>query len=378
MRKLQVVFYSMIPSPYQRDLFAALARCPEIQLQIYYLEAGAADSPWARVELEAYERVLPGFPLTWGTARFPMNRHVPRLEGVDVVVLNGYQSLTAQWVLHQHADRLPCIFWGEKMVADSAGVKGKLQKVLARGLQNCQAIAAIGSRAQQDYQRRFPQHSVFNVPYYCNLQPFQSAPPIRSLPFTILFCGQMIERKGIDLLLRVFERLVKLSYDVRLLLVGREAELPEMMLGLSIATQQRIEYAGFQEPENLPPFFAQADLFVLPSRYDGWGVVVNQALGAGLPIVCSDAVGAAVDWVEPGVNGAIVAAGDEQELYEAIGVYLDHDQAAEQHRQASIQKAQHLTPEAGAKRWLELFSQVTGTLNSSQVAPSPLIETHQV
>jgi glycosyltransferase involved in cell wall biosynthesis len=357
-RKLQVVFYSVIPSPYQRDLFAALAQCPAIELQVYYLEAGAADSPWERAELEAYERVLPGVPLMWGSARFPINWHIPPLDGVDVVVLNGYQSLTAQWVLHQFADRIPCIFWGEKMVASSVGMKGRLQQALAQGLQNCRAIAAIGSRAQQDYQSRFPHHSVFNLPYYCNLEPFTNLPRSSSDRPTILFCGQMIPRKGVDLLLQAFERLVMAGLSARLLLVGREAELPQMMASLSPQTKHQIEYAGFHQPQDLPQFFAQADLFVLPSRYDGWGVVVNQALGAGLPIICSNAVGAAVDLVEPEVNGAIVPAGDVDALYQALMNYLQTPGKLRMAGQASLDRGAKWTVGAGAQRWLNVFHQV--------------------
>ncbi len=60
----------------------------------------------------------------------------------------------------------------------------------------------------------------------------------------------------------------------------------------------------------MPGLFARADVFILPSRYDGWGVVVNQAIGAGLPVICSDAVGAGYDLVEPEVNGLRFPAGD--------------------------------------------------------------------
>ncbi|MEP0918344.1 glycosyltransferase family 4 protein [Leptolyngbya sp. DQ-M1] len=358
MRPLKVVIYSIVPSPYQRDLFYALSRCPEIDLQVYYLESGCADSPWTEKPIQAYETVLPGFHLTWGLSRFHLNWHLPALKHVDVVVLNGYQNLMSQLILRFYGERVPCIFWGEKMVGESSGIKGQLQKVFSAALNRCAAIAAIGSRAQQDYQQRFPKHPIFNIPYYCNLSEFQSSIERPRKPITILFCGQMIERKGVDLLLQAFDRLIQSGTQARLLLVGREAELPEMMRSLSSKTQQQIDYAGFHDPEYLPQFFKQADLFVLPSRYDGWGVVVNQAVGAGLPIICSDAVGAAVDLVEPGVNGAIVPAGDAIALYQALSFYTQDSKAIQQASQASQIKAATLTPEAGAKCWCEVLLSV--------------------
>ena len=108
----------------------------------------------------------------------------------------------------------------------------------------------------------------------------------------------MIARKGVDLLLQAFARL---DARARLLLVGREADLPGWLAALP-AERARAAWStrASRPPEALPRFFARADVFVLPSRYDGWGVVVNQALGAGLPILCSDAVGAAADLVRAG------------------------------------------------------------------------------
>ena len=356
--KMRVVVSSIVPSPYQRDLFYALSRRPEIDLQIYYLESGCADSPWTQKPLQPYETVLPGFHLAWGLSRFHFNWHLPDLHDADVVILNGYQSLICQIVLRAYANRVPCIFWGEKMVGTSQGMKGRLQKIFAQALNQCRAIAAIGSHAQQDYQQRFPHHLVFNIPYYCDLSAFQFTAQRPRDPITILFCGQMIERKGVDLLLQAFDRLIRAGIQARLLLVGREADLPEMLRSLPTETQQFIHYAGFHDPEYLPQFFEQADLFVLPSRYDGWGVVVNQALGAGLPIICSDAVGASVDLVEPGINGAIVPAGDAIALFQSLSFYTTSPEMLQKASQASRKKAMNWTPEMGAEKWVQAFLQM--------------------
>ena len=62
----------------------------------------------------------------------------------------------------------------------------------------------------------------------------------------------------------------------------------------------------------------RSDVFVLPSRHDGWGVVVNQALAAGLPIITTDAVGAGLDFVENGVNGICVPANNVNALFNAM------------------------------------------------------------
>lgn len=216
-------------------------------------------------------------------------------------------------------------------------------------------IAAIGTLAQRDYAARFPEPESFNIPYHCELAPFARPPRAPAQEVCFLFCGQMIARKGVDLLLQAF---TLLEPRARLLLVGREAELPQWLAGLPGDVRARIEYAGFQAPEVLPRFFAHADVFVLPSRYDGWGVVVNQALGAGLPILCSDAVGAAADLVEPEVNGLVLPAGDAAALARAMHRLVEEPATRAAWSAASAARAERWTPLAGASKWVAAFERV--------------------
>lgn len=356
---MKAVVYSILPSPYQRNLLYALSQHPKVDLQVNYFEPACADSPWPEKPIQPYERILSGFHLVWGVSRFHFNWYLPKVQNSDIIVLNGYMNLTAQLILRAQAQEIPCVFWGETMVASVGGFKGKIQPVLAKPLEQCRAIAAIGSHAVEDYQQRFPDKPIFNIPYYCDLSKFRQDIPQRprTLP-TILFCGQMIPRKGIDLLLQAFDRLLQKGLDARLLLVGREAELPQMLEALPERTRQKIEYAGFQAPEDLPYFFRQADIFVLPSRYDGWGVVVNQAVGAGLPIICSDAVGAARDLIIPNSNGFIFPAGNVDALTEYLIYYVKNPTAIKMASIASQEKAEQWSPEIGAQKWVNLFEKV--------------------
>lgn len=346
---MKVAFVSIVPSPYQRDLFRAVAQRPEVQLSVFYLEAAAPDSPWPKKSLEPYEKILPGFWLPIGRARCHVNWPLPKLQDFDVVVMNTLMSFTAQWLMRTTLRHKPWFFWGERLAHG-----GKMHERLAEPLHRATGIASIGTFADEDYRTRFPEPRHLRIPYYCDLDPFLAAPHhVRSNGHVVfLFCGQMIARKGVDLLLEAFQRL---GSSARLLLVGREAELPKLLAKLPAAVRDRITYAGFQSPEDLPRFFAQADVFVLPSRYDGWGVVVNQALGAGLPIVCSDMVGAGRDLVEEEINGLRFPAGDAAALAEKMQRFIVQPSLCESWGQVSRRRARHWTPTAGAAKWVEAF-----------------------
>src|SRR2546423_5378024 len=360
MSRQRVLFVTVVPSPYQRDLFRALAARQEIELSVCYLEAAAPDSPWPQERLESYERILPGFWLPFLGARWHLNWNLPELSEYDVIVLNNFASVTAQWLMRSRLRGKRWLFWGERLRMQPAAWKAFVQRKLIGPLKTAAGIVSIGSDAQKDYRRRFPRTRHFCIPYHCDLSRFVAhrLQPESSFTTTFFFCGQMIRRKGVDLLLIAFDRLVGKGIDIRLLLVGREAELPELLGSVTETARARIRYEGFQPPDKLHIFFAQSDVFVLPSRHEGWGVVINQALGAGLPVICSDAVGAGSDLVEEEVNGLRFRAGDVDGLQNSLERLANSPEMARQWGEASRQKAYSIVPSAGAEKWVRVFEEV--------------------
>ena len=99
--KYRVAFLSVVPSPYQRDFFAALARRDDVDLRVHYLEAAAPDSPWPEKALPAYSQILRGFWFPIGSARCHVNVPLPDFHDRDLVVLNTMMSVTAQWLMRR-------------------------------------------------------------------------------------------------------------------------------------------------------------------------------------------------------------------------------------------------------------------------------------
>ena len=358
-RPIRVAFVTIVPSPYQSDLLRELARRPEARLRVFYLEAQSPKYPWPRRELAPFESILPGVWIGGPVNRTHVNWPLPDLSGFDAVVLNTYVSVTAQWLARRRLRHAPWMFWGERLRAQPSRPRRWLQDILLAPLARASGIAAIGQLAQRGYQERYPQKPVVNIPYHCALDGFLAAPASRKPgEVCFLYCGIMNRRKGVDLLLAAFDRLVQSGAPARLLLVGQQGELPELMAPLSPQARDRIRFEGFQAPDRLPEFFAQADVFVLPSRWDGWGVVVNQALGAGLAVVASDAAGAAHDLVEPGVNGLRVPAGDGLALHAAMDRLVRQPGLAADWGAASRRLAAQWTPARGAGRWIDALQQV--------------------
>jgi glycosyltransferase involved in cell wall biosynthesis len=356
-RRHKALFITIVPSPYQRDLFGALAAREDVDLSVCYMEGGSPDSPWPEKSLRSFERIMPGFWLSFAGARVHLNWDLPDLASPDFVIVSTFTSLTGQWLMQTGLRGKRWLFWGERLHVHN-GMKGLVQSGLAAPIARASGIVGVGRAAEADYRRRFPTARHFCIPYHCDLSAFFSLcrHDQGGGPITFLFCGQMIRRKGVDLLLLAFDRLIAAGLDARLLLVGREAELSNFMQMVTADTRARICYEGFRPPEELPKFFEKSDVFVLPSRHDGWGVVINQALAAGLPIITSDQVGAGLDFVENGRNGVQVPAGDAEALYRAMeSVTLDRELAT-RWGQRSREIARGLTPEGGAEKWVKVFN----------------------
>jgi glycosyltransferase involved in cell wall biosynthesis len=355
-----------MPSPYQREMFKAINASGSLMVSADYFAASAGDRLWARDALEPYEKVLPGMQFLRGGASGRFNPGIlRRLREVssDLVVVSDYSAPSAQIAMRTlSAAGRRWLFWGEMPGVNVRGPIGLWgRRRLQAPLGHATAIAAIGSRAAATYRAMFPHVPVFDIPYFCDLEPFRRAGKIRPLAPTgcvrLLFSGQLIERKGIDLLMHAFQEALQHAPGLELRILG-EGPMRRDLERIAASTQNRVVFLGHRPPSELPDLFAEADMFVLSSRHDGWGVVVNEALGAGLPIVVSDGVGAAHDLVTHGFNGLITPAGDARGLRDALVLLACDSVRRRAMADASRARAAHWGLEEGVRRWKAMCAEI--------------------
>ena len=325
------------------------------------------DRNWSIGSLSAYEEILPGRTIGWLGPSAHLTKGLPRSSNKspsELFVLSDYSAPTTQIAMRMLTRRQKrWVFWGE---VPGFNQRGRLASLLRQQLQRpigkgATAIAAIGSEAVDVYRRLFPGIRVFNIPYFCDLADFRTAATARRTQrkhtVDVLFSGQLIERKGVDLLIRAFARVSDQVPELRLQLLGTGPALDVLRGMIPLELRDRIQFLGFQQPDVLPTIFAAADMFVLPSRHDGWGVVVNEALGAGLPIIVSDRVGAR-DLVEHGCNGFITVAGDIDSLASALLKLGRSSDLRKSFGCSSAERVARWDVDEGVRRWVELSDQV--------------------
>ncbi|MGN6733528.1 MAG: glycosyltransferase family 4 protein [Candidatus Binatia bacterium] len=147
----------------------------------------------------------------------------------------------------------------------------------------------------------------------------------------VLYLGRLEEEKGVEYLVQAFARLK--NDNTALLIVGEgssRSRLEALVTEKSIWDKTR--FMGYVAPEQAMIYYAIADCFVLPSvtmptGKEPWGLVINEAMNQGVPVVATDAVGAAAGGlVQNGVNGFVVPERDSKALAEAIGRILNDDE----------------------------------------------------
>jgi glycosyltransferase involved in cell wall biosynthesis len=137
----------------------------------------------------------------------------------------------------------------------------------------------------------------------------------------VLYVGQLEPYKGVDLLLDACS-LLQTEAPFTILLVGEGSQEDLLRQKAAERGLSNVVFAGFVQPAELPKMYAIADVFCLMSRYEPFGVVVAEAVAAGLPVVCSRHAGASGDLVRDGENGFVVSPEDSQQVADCISMII--------------------------------------------------------
>lgn len=195
---------------------------------------------------------------------------------------------------------------------ESAALHRRIVRVKDDEVALADHILTVSELARGTYlEAGVPPERVHAVPLGADLDLFRCTDSTRAPgPFRFLFVGAAIERKGFDLLVQAVAEVLTTGGEVELRVVGPPGDLSSRVAALPA---RRVSIAGPMTQGALAREYAEADVLVLPSRNDSFGMVVAEALASACPVIVSDQVGAK-DLVRPGQNGWIVTAGDSRSL----------------------------------------------------------------
>ncbi|WP_261556534.1 glycosyltransferase family 4 protein [Frankia tisae] len=258
-------------------------------------------------------------------------------ETIDAVVVGGYSDLgRVRIILECRRRGLPVLLFGDSNIrADTLrGVRRRIKRAsLPVLLRRCSGVLVCGSLGELYYRRYgVAGKKIFRFPYEPDyaLLAESSGPSPDSLPTVrrrkIVYSGRLVAKKRVDLLIRAYADIADRRPDWDLVIIGDGPMRGSLGRLVPDHLRGRVSWAGFVEDErSLAALYRSADVLVLPSDVEPWGIVVTEAAAAGLALVTSDVVGAGEDLVVEGVNGCRFPAGDLSALTAALRTVTDGD-----------------------------------------------------
>jgi glycosyltransferase involved in cell wall biosynthesis len=324
---LPLTVWMNAPSPYQSDLFRALVASGLVDLEVIFareLEQDRRQLGW-RSEVEGYSSrflhdhrlIRNAMQLAWSRRR---RLHI--VNGIWAVpafaaALAALAATGSRYAIYSEAPE------PKRRGLAGAWARSVLGQIFVRRAIGVLPVASQGARFFRSLGA--PEDAIYPFGYFRSSQryPQQDTSDPGKHGIEVLFVGQLISRKGLDLLLSAMAALFPAYPDLSLALVGRGELLPALQRQAeAMEASARVVFESVLPAEVIPERVARADVLVLPSRWDGWGVVVNEALSAGVPVIVSDRCGAA-DLIRDGVNGYVFPSENAEALQACLRAFLD-------------------------------------------------------
>lgn len=242
--------------------------------------------------------------------------------------------------------------------ASSPHRHGMLRAMNRRLMNDADRVVAISTdtrrRAQEFYSVERP---IEVIPYGFRPPEFdrQSGGGSTGQEFRLVAVGRLVKRKGFSFLIEAVSRLPD---QVKLSLVGDgplDAELRDLARRRGV--ENRVEFLGFQDRQSILELMANSDCFVLSSLHEGLGIVVQEAMFSGLPIVATDE-GGQIDLVSDGEGGFLVTPGDSDALAAAVLRLMKEPVLAESFGSRNRARIGQLSGEAMSGEYLALFREL--------------------
>ncbi len=349
-RKTRVAVVNTHPIQYFAPLYAYLNTSPDIEVTALYLSdfslRGATDRGFGQVVkwdldlLAGYPHSFIGpnvktlVPTGFSSTIVPQIWGAVRRGGFDALWIHGH-GVGANLIALAAAKSIgiPVFMRCETHLGlPRVGWKAALRKPLMSAFyRSLNGFLAIGSANRNFYRAMgVPDNRISLMPYTVDNARFTQKSAlsdehrratrerlkISGYRPAILYVSKFMRRKHPDHLVQAAKRLSAEGLDFDLVLAGNgemQAELEQLTRDLP-----HVVMPGFINQQEMPTLLGACDIFVLPSEDEPWGLIVNEAMCAGLPVVASSEVGCSVDLIEDGGNGQTFRAGDVDGLTNAL------------------------------------------------------------
>jgi glycosyltransferase involved in cell wall biosynthesis len=391
----RIAVFCTHPIQYFAPLWRTLASSPGVSIHVYYASdhsvRGAIDEKFG-VSVKWDTPILEGYPHTfmtqpsWLEKRVPFFRHDRRdvdeilsKKSFDAVLLLAYDRWL-HWRVLWAAKKsgIPVMLRGDNL--DGTKPKRSIFKAVVRRnilrhlYKNIRAFLSIGTYTHRHYvEHGVSEDRIFSSGHCVDTYFFEKQRdkflPLRDLirkdlgfgvdDFVFMFSGKMIEKKNPLLIADAFKRL-SIPKSVKFLAVGDGKMKSELEQKVRETLGDGAVFTGFVNQSGLGKYYSASDAFILPSAWgETWGLVVNEAMIFGLPVIVSDTVGCGRDLVIPGKTGYIFPSGNAVALSQAMKELVEHPSRAKDMGTAGSLLIKNFSVEQAVSGILQAFESIS-------------------
>lgn len=362
---MKILYLTNIPSPYRVAYFNELGKYCELTVLFETSYSTERDKSWKNYQFDHFTGIImKGVRTSRDTAFCPFVVKYLKKEIYDCIILTVLSSptglLAAAWL---RRFQIPYCYEGDGGIAkNTRGLKASLKRFIISYADICFSTTNDFDRycltygALKEKIRRYPFTSIYEkdiLPQIvrkdekCVIKEHLEIEEER----IVLSVGRVIPLKGYDVLLKAFGG-IKSNWG--LYIIGGEVneELRDIIIKKGI---EHVHFVKFKQAEELKQYYMAADIFVLSTRSDTWGLVINEAMSCGLPVITTYSCGAGTEMVRQGENGFLYKAEDVESLGRHMKELMESEEIRRRMGEKSLSIVRNYTIEKMAEVHLAIL-----------------------
>lgn len=279
-------------------------------------------------------KVLKGFSINKKHINFGIVKEVLKREN-KIFIIGGLENpsmLLAAFTCILCRKKYALLFDGYSKKLESLDKENKIKKVIKKYfIRRASAYLVSGEKAKNYFlyygaeeKKMFCSYLTVDVEYFSKnsiiseerKKEYKEKLGLKEI--VIICVARLVELKGIKELIDAFSELSSEYTNISLLLVGNEEEKNKFKDYVKLKGSNDIRFAGFIDYNSIPEYYAISDIFILPSKEEVWGLVINEAMACCLPIITTSITGAGYDLVAHNRNGIVINDANEFEIKSAL------------------------------------------------------------
>jgi len=361
---MKILFITNIPSPYRVDFFNELGKQCDLTVCYERHSAGDRNIKWRGNEAINYTANFTsaktigtdksiGFDLIWEIKKVKF----------DHLIISGYASPSVMLAItYCRIFRIPYTLESDGgFFTVDHGIKRIIKRFLLCGAQShfttCQEYTSylLSLGISKDKINKYPFTSLYENDIAVSVANDEEKEQLRSElaiieKKVVLSVGRFIPCKGFDILLNAAKSFLD---STGIYIVGGTPE-PEFIEQKKCLGLNNVHFIDFKQKNELKKWYRAADVFILPTRGDVWGLVINEAMAQGLPVITTDRCIAGLELVDD-QNGALITADSVESITESVNRILYDDELMNYMSQNSLEKIKQYTFENMVKKHLDVW-----------------------